>query len=60
MGAEKRSYPRKSDIQRAVETFRALGLDVGGYEVKPDGTIRVFAPPAANTDDFDTAFKERL
>jgi hypothetical protein len=53
------AYARKAAIERAVETFRGLGLDVGGYELKPDGTIRVFAPRQANDDDFDTAWKER-
>ena len=36
------AYPTKPAIQRAVEIARSVGLDVGGYEVKPDGTIKVF------------------
>ena len=43
-----RAYPTKAAIQRAVETARSVGLDVAGYEVKPDGTIRVFDRTPAN------------
>ena len=36
------NYPTKAKIRRAVTTARELDLDVAGYEVSPDGTIRVF------------------
>lgn len=44
MGAEPflRHYPRRAEIERAVEAGKACGLDVAGYEVSPDGSIRVF------------------
>jgi len=45
-----RAYPTKAAIQRAVETARSVGLDVAGYEVKPDGTIRVFELRAPAND----------
>jgi hypothetical protein len=54
-------YPTKAAIQRAVETFRSLGLEPGGYRVAPDGTIDVYAASQkADNDDFDAQFKERL
>lgn len=34
-------YPTKAAITRAVDAARELGLDVDGFEVSPDGTIRV-------------------
>jgi len=37
----KPAYPGKVAIRHAVETARGLGLDVAGFEVSPDGTIRV-------------------
>lgn len=35
-------YPGKVAIRHAIEAAKACGLDVGGYEVAPDGTIRIF------------------
>lgn len=48
-------YPRKSEIQRAIEAGRACGLDVAGYEVGPDGIIRIMEPRARQNagNDFD-------
>jgi len=34
-------YPGKVAIRHVVEAAKAAGLDVGGIEVSPDGTIRV-------------------
>jgi hypothetical protein len=34
-------YPRKGEIERVVKAIRASGVDVGGVEVAPDGTIKV-------------------
>jgi hypothetical protein len=34
-------YPRKLEIERVVSAIRASGVDVGGVEVAPDGTIKV-------------------
>lgn len=49
-----RSYPGKVAIRHAVEAARELGLDIAGYELSPDGTIRVFEaranPPKPQTD----------
>lgn len=59
MGRAAVSYPRKSEIQRAVETARSLGLDVAGYEVKPDGSIRVFEVRTPANDGLE-GFTERL
>lgn len=51
-------YPRKAEIARAVEAAKACGLDVAGFEVSPDGTIRIMearavtSPPANDFDRF--------
>ena len=34
-------YPGKVALRRAVEAARDCGIDVGGVEVLPDGTIRI-------------------
>lgn len=36
-----RMYPRKSDINRAIQAAKANGILVGSIECAPDGTIRV-------------------
>lgn len=45
MGAEqairRRAYPRKAEIARTLEAARDFGLDVRGFEVSPDGTIKI-------------------
>lgn len=49
-------YPSKSAIARAVEAARALGLDVVGFEVAPNGSIKVIdakAVPRQAISDFD-------
>ena len=39
--ARKPAYPRKAVVERYVATARACGLDVAGFEVSPDGSIRI-------------------
>jgi hypothetical protein len=59
---EKARYPHKAKIIAAVQVARELGLDVAGFEVSPDGAIRVFEAPAAPAtpqNDFDR-FKDQL
>jgi hypothetical protein len=49
-------YPGKVAIRHAIETARALGLDVAGFEVSPDGTIRILEArtlPQQPMNDFD-------
>lgn len=54
---DKARYATKPKIKAMVEIARELGLDVAGFEVSPDGAIRVFeaapAPAAAPVNDFD-------
>ena len=40
----------KRDVIRAVECAKALGIDVAGYEIAPDGTIRVLSKAALPSD----------
>jgi len=52
-------YPNKPKIKAMVDIARELGFDVAGFEVSPDGSIRVFearaapAAPAEQVSDFD-------
>lgn len=52
-----RAYPGKVAIRHAIEAARDLGLDVAGFEVTLDGTIRVIdaraLPKAAPASLFD-------
>lgn len=52
----KPKYPGKVAIRHAIETARALGLDVAGFEVSPNGMIRILearATPQQPMNDFD-------
>ncbi len=51
----KSRYPRKAEIERAIAAGRACGLDVAGYEVGPDGVIRIMEARARQNsgNDFD-------
>lgn len=46
-------YPTKAAIKRAVDSARELGIDVAGFEVSPDGKIRVLPQQATAESDFD-------
>ena len=52
-------YANKAKIKAMVEIARELGFDVAGFEVSPDGSIRVLearaapAAPAEQVSDFD-------
>ncbi|MGZ8286654.1 MAG: hypothetical protein ACXW27_08645 [Allosphingosinicella sp.] len=54
-------YPSQAAVERAIRAARAGGLDVGGVEVAPDGTIRVMearAMPKPAEDLFDQLERE--
>ncbi len=49
-------YPGKTAIKRAIEAARAAGLDVAGFDLLPNGTIKVFdrtLSPAQPKDEFE-------
>ena len=49
-------YPGKVAIRRAVQAARDNGIDVGGVEVSPDGSIRIIdmrAIPRQPADEFE-------
>jgi hypothetical protein len=56
-----RAYPRKVEIERAVAAAKACGLDVAGFEVSPDGSIRIMEARAVAhvENDFDR-WKDQL
>lgn len=41
MGEYRRIYPKKIEITRLIAAARDAGIDVGGFEVSPDGSIRI-------------------
>lgn len=48
-------YPGKVAVRQALEWAREFGLDVAGFEIAPDGRVRVLdarAFPAAPEDEF--------
>jgi len=47
----KTSYPRRSVIERAIAAAKSAGIKVGGFEVDPDGTIRILSERAAPAAD---------
>jgi Tfp pilus assembly PilM family ATPase len=53
--AAKAVYPRKAAIERTIAAARAAGMKVGGFEVDPDGTIRILSERAspAVSDAYD-------
>ena len=49
------NYPTKALIKRAVDAAREAGLDVAGFEVSADGSIRIMearALPSLGADEF--------
>lgn len=49
--ATKTAYPRRSVIERAIAAAKAAGIKVGGFEVDPDGTVRILSERAAPSSD---------
>lgn len=37
---------KRSDLERAIKSAQGLGLPVSGFEIAPDGTIRVLTSAA--------------
>jgi hypothetical protein len=61
MGAHARiGYPTKALIERVVAAARASGIDVSGFEVFPDGRIKIVDARAKGepANDFDRWEKE--
>lgn len=54
-------YPTPAKVQKFVALARKLGLDVSGFEVSRDGTIRIVEARAAaqQMTDFDR-WKDQL
>lgn len=57
----KARYPNVTKVRGFVKLARELGIDVAGFEVSPDGTIRIIESRAAPevTTDFDR-YKDEL
>lgn len=54
MTAPPRRYPRKVEITRAIQAAKECGIDVAGFEVSPDGCIKIIEARglAAANDEF--------
>jgi predicted DNA-binding transcriptional regulator YafY len=63
MGAPaKFRYPSKAQIERMIDVAKACGIDVAGFEVSPEGHIRIMEArnvPATPANDFER-FQDRL
>lgn len=55
----KTSYAVQKIIERAVKAAKDAGLDVGGVEVLPDGTVRVLTKESTKVDPFADWKRER-
>ncbi|WP_447727243.1 hypothetical protein [Sphingomonas koreensis] len=58
----KAHYPTSAKVKTFVMVARELGIDVAGFEVSPDGTIRIVearAAPQEPLSDFDR-YKDEL
>lgn len=44
-------FARSPEIKRLIKAARDAGLDVGGFDALPDGTVRVFTAAAASRPD---------
>lgn len=58
MGAEPllRNYARKAEVKRYLAAAKESGLDVAGFEVSPDGSIKIIEARAAGLpvkDEFE-------
>ena len=59
MTGSKSSYAVQKIIERAVKAAKDAGLDVGGVEVLPDGTVRVLTKESTQHDAFSDWKKQR-
>jgi hypothetical protein len=51
-----RIYPRRSDITRAVQAARSVGVNVTAIDVSADGTIRLGNASSSAEAKVETAF----
>jgi hypothetical protein len=60
-GPKPTSYPSVAVIERIVRGAKRAGLDVGGFDALPDGTVRIFTAESAARgtlfDELDQAGK---
>lgn len=55
-------YPRNAQIERMIRAAKACGIDVAGFEVSPEGHIRIMearVTPATPANDFER-FQDQL
>ena len=57
-----RAKVKKVELRRMIETARSLGLNIGGVEVKPDGTISIVTIEAmqGGQSDLFSQWSDRL
>lgn len=57
--SEKPAYAVQKVIKRAVQAAKDLGMEVGGFEVLPNGTVRVLTKDSLQHDAFADWKRER-
>jgi hypothetical protein len=55
----KSSYALQKIIERAIKAAKDAGLEVGGVDVKPDGTVTVLTKDSTKVDPFADWKKQR-
>ena len=58
-GRPDNNYALQKVIERAIRAAKAAGLDVGGFDVRADGTVRILTKGEAQADAFSDWKRER-
>lgn len=59
MSGRATSYAVQKIIERAIKAAKDAGLDIGGVDVLPDGTVRVLTKESTKVDAFSDWKRER-
>lgn len=59
MSVRPSAYAVQKIIERAIKAAKDAGMDVGGVEVSPDGTVRVLTKESTKVDAFSDWKRER-
>ena len=59
MTGSRSSYALQKEIVRAIKAAKDAGLEVGGFDVKPDGTVSILTKDSVKSDAFADWKKQR-